>query len=734
MQVENMLYARGFLICNRMYDTERIKSVIPSNWNCVFFEEKSLVDIVFYYDTRNELCFYEEDGVWAVILGTAIDTETACFSLRKIATVLVAEFKKSKEHFYNAIDNLCGRHVILCGDKENAFLLQDATGMRSVFYSEKEFIIASHCELIHEILQSEQNLCYEPYSRLVGTGEDNNRCMPGRTTPWRDIVFLIPNHELNLLTLKMHRFWPRRDRKESDFNEFLDYATHNFHMQQQALENSKKDIVMSMTAGLDSRVTLAALWPMRNKIHFFTYCDAEGQLKNTDTMLDYSYTEALLKDSGLEFNPIFLGGGVSAEVLETINKNTYQRHVTRAVTGYAKMCEELGLERPIHIRSNIQEVFRKRKTYQHQNIPELTPEAFCKYHYPAFSSLTETEKANFIEAFQEFLESGEYGCLHNYGYMDVLYWEERMGLWHGGSVLLESDLAFDTYCMFNCRRLIEMALNCPDWYLKTNHGIFSWIERMKAELLFREPNSKKTLLDFTDYINEPYVDISDARIKSNISTFAVNGVRSMTVGFSGLRIPTDANLCWTLALPETKCKRCLRFTLLTAGEFEKGQFTITCSLNNQKIGSWDAADFLSFPEQMEYICTPSGTNVLCVEMNVNGEESFICEGCVISIKDVLWQCVDNGNAWFNGMLASIRTNYSKENQLRNTQEEVGKLEQQLNCERKAVQEFEQILKQRTTQVSNLENELKCMKSSRSFRIGRIITLIPRKVRDILKRK
>ena len=41
--------------------------------------------------------------------------------------------------------------------------------------------------------------------------------------------------------------------------------------------------------------------------------------------------------------------------------------------------------------------------------------------------------------------------------------------------------------------------------------------------------------------------------------------------------------------------------------------------------------------------------------------------------------------------------------------------------------------QQSNRLNELNQELQCLKNSKSFRIGRIITWLPRKIRDYLKR-
>jgi hypothetical protein len=66
----------------------------------------------------------------------------------------------------------------------------------------------------------------------------------------------------------------------------------------------------------------------------------------------------------------------------------------------------------------------------------------------------------FVEAFDEWMGATRFRAVIGIDALDLFYWEHRMSCWHS-NVVLESDFAFDTHVLFNCRWILERMLAVP---------------------------------------------------------------------------------------------------------------------------------------------------------------------------------------------------------------------------------------------------------------------------------
>ena len=71
-----------------------------------------------------------------------------------------------------------------------------------------------------------------------------------------------------------------------------------------------------------------------------------------------------------------------------------------------------------------------------------------------------SDNAGVLSIFERYYETCQFDRIENYDPYDMLYWEQRMGSWHTG-VVLGSDVAFDTFIIYNNRNVLVPLLSSP---------------------------------------------------------------------------------------------------------------------------------------------------------------------------------------------------------------------------------------------------------------------------------
>lgn len=156
----DLLYCRGYLISDKKY-------IVKDNWEIINFFKNLYIT----FDTRLDCCYTNNDKYFIMILGTAMNTIDWHMSVKKIAEKCLSFLSVKKEMMFDYIDNLCGRHIICYGYAKNQYIIQDATGMRSCYYSKNGILVASHYGIINDIIQDNPQPFMEVFLNLKKSHE-----------------------------------------------------------------------------------------------------------------------------------------------------------------------------------------------------------------------------------------------------------------------------------------------------------------------------------------------------------------------------------------------------------------------------------------------------------------------------------------------------------------------------------------------------------------------------------
>jgi hypothetical protein len=220
-----------------------------------------------------------------------------------------------------------------------------------------------------------------------------------------------------------------------------------------ALVSSGRPVAMSITAGVNSRVSLAASRPVRDGLRFFTYRQAD--LRGNEE--DVATAAALARSFGLPHRFVDVPSAVEPPELDAlIREATFLSHGRRLVAAY----RSAFTPQTMHIRSNIGEVGR---CYYRRTVSGVDMTASS-----AAVSADDLSRlwghgdvdASMVRAFADWIAATRFREVSDLDALDLLYWEHRMACWHA-SVVLESDFAFDTHVLFNSRWVLERLLSVP---------------------------------------------------------------------------------------------------------------------------------------------------------------------------------------------------------------------------------------------------------------------------------
>lgn len=453
--LSNILYCRGYYLTNKNVEN------LPDSFNKLVLDN----EFIFYYHNwlNVDICRNQEDFV--VVAGLCLDLLSDNSENYLIASQLLSELiHNGEDAFHNYIDHLSGTYVLVTCYNNNIRVYTDACAMKSAFYTDTAvcpLIVSSHLEMILDFSGKKIELSD------VYKNKPNNITYeygyPGIKTKYKDIRQLLPNVYLDVKKNKIIRYFPREDLTASHCIEAISESIVEQLQKQFKLLQKKnyEQILLSVTAGQDSRCTLACLRPFFGDISFFTYNldgkhEKDLQVANDIVQrLDIkNYKELILTSKSCE----------SAEFLEfsnILNKNTIYNHGKKIAFFYKTNLS--AFHRPnnsLHIRSNLAEIGRLYYgifAYYWEmtaNKNTILDKVLRAYHSDA------QNEENIRQAFIEFIETNSFNDLKNYDVFDMFYWEHRMGIWMS-QVLIEGDPAFETINLYNCRNILKKMLSVP---------------------------------------------------------------------------------------------------------------------------------------------------------------------------------------------------------------------------------------------------------------------------------
>ncbi len=388
----------------------------------------------------------QRSGRQAIVLfGYAICSMTGVDDGARIAEILLNCLTRGPETLYNYLQTLGGRYVVAFRDGDRWRLVNDAAGMRSLYFgrSATARYVATHVNLI-----AMQDVDAPPRKMASRLG------YPGNLTPLAGVYLHNPSTVLALDDFDTARPFLLGASRSYTPQEVAAAILRRGRTQAAALARPG-DAVVSLTAGVDSRMTLACLLPTADRFRFFTYDNgAAASLER-----DVEGAQALAASFGLTLRLVPVPAApIRRDLLRVLANNTMQEHGQKLAQA---LVDAFGAQAGRHVRSNIGEVFHvsdiDKFAYRARRTIEDYRDVAAAYRtlaaYPPDSAV------RVDEAFRFWSEKGRHGE-SRLSMRDAYFVEHRMASWVA-NVLNEQDVAFDTTILFNTRELLNMAAAVP---------------------------------------------------------------------------------------------------------------------------------------------------------------------------------------------------------------------------------------------------------------------------------
>lgn len=441
------LFARGYVI-----STQAVWA--PDEWLSTTFEQFSVA-----HDPRLQ----RHTAARLLVLGLIFDVRDSSRPASACVALLSDELERSTHDFFEALSFMSGRYVIVLQTHEAVHLLTDATGMKPAFYGGG--FVSSHV-----------GLTAVQFGARVLPGAVSKFGFAGLSTSAEGVRLLTPNTWLNLHTMVPSRYWPMQPLPRRPIGACVDELSGWLRTSAEYLAHHHRPL-LSVTAGIDSRLTLAAFRGLPFKS--FTYQRADGLPANPH---DVPLAETL-RDR-LKLDHLTLDGRTGTKLPEldkVFKQNLFKSHVGEISHLYYTTFRDGDY---LHVRSNLGEVGRRFYGGERRGDPFETYQQV----YALWPGSTGMSDSAGLAAFREFVELT--GLLRApISPYTLFYWEHRMGGWHS-QVVAESDPAFDCVSIFNSRAILSSFLAVSDAEQESGELFRRLIERLWPELAEFPVNGK----------------------------------------------------------------------------------------------------------------------------------------------------------------------------------------------------------------------------------------------------
>ncbi|WP_139722869.1 hypothetical protein [Serinicoccus chungangensis] len=313
--------------------------------------------------------------------------------------------------------------------------------------------------------------------------------LPGLRTAYLGVEALVPNSLLRLtlagdgIAVDQRRFWPFRPRVATDDLDAVYAAFRERLTAHTALLAGLGRPAVSLTGGLDSRVTAAVAAPaLRSGGGFaFTYLNPRDAVRGDAAVQDVTGARDVARQLGVPHRVLRWRQPSGGGTFDVLHRRTYapllpSRGAAHAM--WADLPDDL-----VQLQSNGGESGTTFIRHRPEHV--LSPRRLTELY---LGSGEEVDDALADELYGDYLDRVpmDAGALQGFDDYDVLYWEQRMGRW-GWQKFVDGDFGHRILLPFNDRVLLETMLSLP-YPLRHDRVLF---DRLLAEVGVRPPPARQ---------------------------------------------------------------------------------------------------------------------------------------------------------------------------------------------------------------------------------------------------
>jgi hypothetical protein len=394
-------------------------------------------------------CYHASNGRKSVtLLGFILDPDDETADNDVIVDELLERLKDC-DSFIAQTYRFGGRWILIACDGKRTIAFNDPAGLRQVFYTRREYLSELWCASQPGILARLLGLEMDPEALGMIDSytfrHNQEYWWPGNGSPFKEIAHLPPNRSLDLKTRHVHRYWPDADLRERSVDEVLEAICSTLTGMLRSGAR-RFDLTQAVTAGMDSRLFLAASREVAERISYMTI----RQLSMKESHADLQIPAVLLSELGLAHHIVRSTVVTDPEFIRLFKMNTPLSHDqyapdAQAILNYFRLTK-------VCVVGAASEIVRDPTIIANSSIRgKITPVEISRDH----CNISDHPYA--VREIEKWIT--ELGDTRNVDLDTILYWELREGNWRAMNQV-EFDIAWkDILVPNNCRRLLADMLS-----------------------------------------------------------------------------------------------------------------------------------------------------------------------------------------------------------------------------------------------------------------------------------
>jgi len=434
------------------------------------FKAYKLPQLNIYYDDTVDVIEETNDNDTVVLIGYCFDIRNSSLTTSDVLNNLL-----KVENLEEELDYINGRYNLIFNKAGNYRIYSDASQLRPLVYHKDSKTLASHDSLLNEVL-NEYNISLDRRTPGFHTELDFTR--------FKDMYKFNPSLYLDYENFEFVRFYPRNQLSDTSVQEVFNILDPYFKNSSKYLENLDSDKFVTVTAGIDSRVSAALTRDFSNEIEYLTYTQSSKKLATRMAKkiykIDEKITSSMKAYLGWNHNIIKLSNYTpSKEQINELNKIYNSKHAYALANYYRN---EKKYNKAIHIKSTVFGMGKadfSRELDNHKDTFNFYKK--CVHGLPKRFIENENVDKELNEYFERNLVTE--GFTKGRHYFDIFHLESRMGNWHS-MLTLETDPETEEFIFTNCRKIIDL-IQAPSIKERRNYSLYKKIIEKYWPVLLR---------------------------------------------------------------------------------------------------------------------------------------------------------------------------------------------------------------------------------------------------------
>lgn len=439
-------------------------------------------DWTLFHSEDMDVTFQEKGDNSIAVLGYMMDIRNGDLTTEEISTKLVQANNPDKE-----LDYINGRYVLILNKNSELYVYTDASALLPINYSLNEKVISSHDILIQIILEYNGLATGLIQDELLGSFD---------FTRYETIFKFNPSLKLNLSEYVFERYYPEKEIVRKDIGDILKELDVYFKEMIKWLKNWNNDIILTLTGGYDSRVSMALTNELSHKIEYITYLHpdlkrlSESAQKIYD--VDLFITKALEKNFRINHTQIDLANYSLKNNERDYFKKILQTAHSFSLIDYFK--NERKFNKALHIKSTVFGMGKSDFPLNKNHNPETFKEMSEFIHGVSDAALKLPYYKDILnEYYTRNLQNEKVGKGRHF--FEIFHLESRMGNWHS-NVTQETDPELLEFIFVNTRKILDL-LQSPSIQERRDKVLYKQIiNEYWPALLFIGFNEKTINLDY----------------------------------------------------------------------------------------------------------------------------------------------------------------------------------------------------------------------------------------------